>query len=264
MVAAAGSAALVVGASTTACETRASPPSGDSPNALRTEIIDTLEHDRDAFTQGLEIRDGALYEGTGIAGRSWLRVSDYPEGSVRAQVELSGQLFGEGITVTEDSVWQLTWRDGIAIERDRTSLEEIRRVEYSGEGWGICAFPDRLVVSDGSATLTFRDRDTFEVTGSVEVTDGSGSRERLNELECAADGSVYANVWTTDTIVRIDPDTGAVTDEIDASALRAALPSHGSNIGVLNGIAQVPGTDTFLVTGKYWPSMFVVRFVPDS
>lgn len=259
-----GLAAVALGAATTACETRATPPSGDSPNALRTEILDTLEHDPDAFTQGLEIRDGALYEGTGVAGQSWLRVSDYPEGSIRGQVDLPGELFGEGIAVTEDSVWQLTWRGGIAIERDRHSLEEVRRVEYSGEGWGICAFPDRLVSSDGSATLTFRDRATFEVIGSVEVTDGSGPRDRLNELECAGDGSVYANVWTTDTIVRIDPDTGSVTGEIDASALRAALPPHGSNIDVLNGIAQIPGTDTFLLTGKYWPSMFVVRFVPDS
>lgn len=254
-------AVSILGACVTACDTQASPPADETSHQLQTEIVDTLPHDPNAFTQGLEIADGALYEGTGIAGESWLRVSDFPDGTIRTTADLPGQLFGEGITVTDESVWQLTWRDGTAIERDRTSLTELRRVEYAGEGWGICALPDRLVTSDGSATLTFRDRDTFDEIGSVEVTNGSTSVDRLNELECAEDGSVYANVWTTDTIVRIDPNTGRVSAAIDATAVRNALPEDASNIDVLNGIAQIPGTDRFLVTGKYWPSMFVVRFV---
>ncbi|NLE78140.1 MAG: glutaminyl-peptide cyclotransferase [Rhodococcus sp.] len=254
-------AVSLLGASVTACDSQAAQPEDQTSNQLQTEIVDTLPHDPEAFTQGLEIADGALYEGTGIAGESWLRVSDFPEGTIRTTVDLPGQLFGEGITVTDESVWQLTWRDGVAIERDRHSLTELRRVEYAGEGWGICALPDRLVTSDGSATLTFRDRGTFDEIGSVQVTDGSASVDRLNELECAEDGSVYANVWTTDTIVRIDPNTGRVSAAIDATPVRNALPEETPNIDVLNGIAQIPGTDRFLVTGKYWPSMFVVRFV---
>lgn len=260
--AALGAAIVAVACTAAGCSEPTPEPDGEPPTPLRVEIVETLPHDPDAFTQGLEIRDGALYEGTGIAGRSWLRISDFPSGAVREQEDLPGQLFGEGITVTDDSVWQLTWRDGIAVERDRNSLAEKRRVEYDGEGWGLCTRSDEFVMSDGSATLAFRDPETFAVARTVQVHDESGPVDRLNELECADDGRVYANVWTTDTIVAIDPDSGRVTEEIDAGATRRALPQDASNIDVLNGIAEIPGTDRFLVTGKYWPAMFVVRFVP--
>lgn len=240
---------------------------GEPARELRVEVVAVHPHDPAAFTQGLEIHDGELLEGTGRVGASWVSATPIevtPErvsisDTRRTRSDAAGDLFGEGITVVGDEVWQLTWKDGVALVRDRATLTERRRVEYSGEGWGLCAQPDRLVMSDGSADLIFRDRETFAETGRVTVRDDHPVSE-LNELECADDGRVYANVWRTDEIVRIDPDTGRVDARIDASELRRSLPD-GAAVDVFNGIAEVPGTDRFLVTGKYWPTLFEVRFV---
>ncbi|MFJ8584710.1 glutaminyl-peptide cyclotransferase [Streptomyces sp. NPDC093595] len=230
---------------------------------LRAEVRGSLPHDPEAFTQGLEFRGSTLYESTGLVGRSSLRAGPAGEPpTVRA--ELPAPLFGEGITLAGDRLWQLTWRNGIAIERDPDTLAERRRVTYRGEGWGLCcrcaAGRGHLVMSDGSARLTFRDPDTFEVTGGVDVRQDGRPVTELNELECAPDGFVYANVLGTDTLVRIQPRTGAVTARIDATGL--LTPSQRRTARELNGIAAVPGTDGFLLTGKFWPRMFRVTFVP--
>ncbi|WP_245865501.1 glutaminyl-peptide cyclotransferase [Prauserella marina] len=231
----------------------------DPVERLRVEVIEDLPHDSEAFTQGLEFSGETLYEGTGLLGQSTLR-----KGKAGAEpdvtVALPDSLFGEGITVLESTVWQLTWQDGIAIERDKDTLAEVRRVNYEGEGWGIChqAEEGRLVMSDGSATLTFRDPETFEAKGTVKVTENGAEIDQLNELECVG-GTVYANVWQSDDIVRIDPATGEVTARIDASGLLE--PGEAQGADVLNGIAAYPGTDQFLITGKLWPKMFRVKFV---
>ena len=234
-----------------------SEPPSPGVVALRVEVVAEVPHDPTAFTQGLELVDGVLYEGTGLVGRSEVRATDPETGEVRARTALPGDMFGEGITVVGDRIWQLTWQHGVAIERDRESLAELRRVGYPGEGWGLCHDGGRLVMSDGSATLTFRDPASFEPVGTVEVTEGGEPLVRLNELECV-DGSVYANVWQTDRIVRIDPDSGAVVASADLSGLLSADERAATD--VLNGIAHVPGTEEFLVTGKLWPTMFRVRF----
>jgi glutaminyl-peptide cyclotransferase len=207
-------------------------------------VISVLPHDRSSFTQGLELAAGTLYEGTGLRGSSLLRATE---------------LFGEGITVMGDRIWQLTWQEEVAIERDRATLAELRRVEYSGEGWGLCFDGSRLVMSDGSDRLTFRDPATFGPTGGVSVRAAGEPVEELNELECAG-GQVWANVWGSDEILRIDPASGQVTAVVDAAGL--LTPSQRAGADVLNGIAAVPGTDEFLLTGKNWPSMFRVRFIP--
>ncbi|AWK71273.1 glutaminyl-peptide cyclotransferase [Rhodococcus oxybenzonivorans] len=246
----------------TSCSAQA-PTAADAPDAeLRVEILRTLDHDPNAFTQGLEIAGDDLFEGTGRSGESWVRATNLGSGTVRARAELPPPLFGEGITVVDDTVWQLTWRDGVAIARDRETLSEQRRVALDAEGWGICALAGSLVTSDGSSTLTFRDSRTFEAQRTVQARRDGVAVAHLNELECADDGTVYANVWTTDTLVRIDPADGGVIAAIDASALRDALPPGPRDVDVLNGVAQIPGTDRFLLTGKYWPRMFEVRFVP--
>ncbi|HEX7308650.1 glutaminyl-peptide cyclotransferase [Lentzea sp.] len=218
------------------------------------EVLQKIPHDATAFTQGLELADGVLYEGTGLEGESTMRALDPSTGNVRKKVDLPADFFGEGITVVGDTIWQITWRNGVAIERDRGTLNELRRVSYRGEGWGICDDGKRLVMSDGTAKLTFRDPKTFAETGSVQVTRGGQPLTQLNELECV-DGLVWSNVWKTDEIVRIDPSTGQVTNTYDLASLK---PS--GDVDVLNGIAHVPGTDEFLVTGKNWPTIFRVRF----
>ncbi|MEU3749358.1 MULTISPECIES: glutaminyl-peptide cyclotransferase [Streptomyces] len=239
------------------------PPAAPRIQLLRAVTRETLPHDPRAFTQGLEFRGATLYESTGRVGESSLRAG--PPGKPPTRyVELPAPLFGEGITLTGSTLWQLTWRNGIAIERDPTTLAERRRVGYQGEGWGLChqrhAGRERLVMSDGTDRLTFRDPDTFTVTGGINVHQDGRPVTRLNELECTSDGSVYANVYPTDTILRIDPDTGTVTANIEATGLLTASERRGAR--QLNGIAAVPGTDTFLITGKLWPHMFQVTFVP--
>ncbi|MET9882036.1 glutaminyl-peptide cyclotransferase [Streptomyces sp. NPDC006430] len=227
---------------------------------LRVKVLTSLPHDPKAFTQGLEMAGDTLYEGTGISGRSSVRAGRPGEGpTVRAA--LPAPLFGEGVTVLGRTLWQLTWQNRTAIERDAKTLAELRRVPYPDDGWGVCLQRDRrrLVTSDGSSRLTFRDPSTLAKTGEVAVAEEGRPVTELNELECVG-GAVYANVLFTNRIVRIDPATGAVTASIDASGLlRDDELVTGST---LNGIAAVPGTDQFLVTGKFWPKIFRVAFVP--
>jgi glutamine cyclotransferase len=229
---------------------------------LRAEVRDTLPHDPQAFTQGLEFRGDSLYESTGLVGRSSLRAGR-PGKPPAVYAELKAPLFGEGITLSGDKLWQLTWRNGTAIERDPTTLAERRRFTYQGEGWGLChqrlSGRQRLVMSNGTDRLTFRDPSTFKATGSIDVRQDGQPVTGLNELECAPDGFIYSNVYPTDTIVRIDPGTGTVTAHIDATGL--LTPSERSGAQALNGIATVPGTKLFLITGKLWPRMFKVSFV---
>ncbi len=231
-------------------------PAPAEPEKLKVQVLTTLPHDSAAFTQGLEFSGETLFEGTGLVGRTSVRSG--PAGAAPAVKMDVPQVFGEGITVLERTLWQITWQDGVAIERDAGSLVERRRVNYTGEGWGLCHQErnGRLVMSDGSSKLTFRDPASFDVTGAVDT-----GRDELNELECVGD-SVYANVWRSDQILRIDPSNGQVTGEIDASGLLGA--GEQGSADVLNGIAAIPGTDEFLITGKLWPKMFRVKFVPNK
>jgi glutaminyl-peptide cyclotransferase len=237
------------------------PAVPDDVPRLRVQVLSTLPHDRAAFTQGLELSGGTLYESTGLEGRSSVRAGA-PGGPPSTVVPLPSALFGEGLTVAGSRLWQLTWTNGIAIERDATSLAELRRVSYDGEGWGLChqrrAQGTRLVMSDGSDRLTFRDPVTFAPAGQVTVHSRTGTYDQLNELECVGD-LVYANVWQTDEILRIDPADGAVTGIIDASGLLTEEQRSGAD--VLNGIAAIPGSDDFLITGKLWPVIFRVKFL---
>jgi glutaminyl-peptide cyclotransferase len=239
------------------CAAAATDPAG--VERLRPAVLAELPHDTDAFTQGLELApDGTLYEGTGLAGRSQIRELDPATGAVRREVPLPGRLFGEGITVVDDRIWQLTWRDGVALEWDRAGLTLRRQVPIEGEGWGLCRDGDRLVRSDGTDRLRFHDLESFAETGSVAVTlDGEPVTE-LNELECV-EGQVWANIWQTDRIVRIDPADGRVTAVVDAAGLLD--PERRADADVLNGIAALGG-DEYLLTGKLWPASFRVRFTP--
>lgn len=228
------------------------------------QVLAARPHDPGAWTQGLQLDgDGRLYESTGLRGRSSIREVDVASGGVRRAAPLPRDHFGEGLAIVEDRLIQLTWQEGVAHVWDAATLEPIGTFDYAGEGWGLCFDGERLVMSDGSQRLTFRDADTFAVTGSVEI-DGAGlPAMRFNELECV-DGLVWANAWLTDTIVRIDPIAARVTGVLDLEGVLDQWPEAIDRGGdeppdVLNGIAWDAAAGTFLVTGKLWPALFEIR-----
>lgn len=221
-------------------------------------IVAVHPFDESSFTQGLEVEEGGtLLVGTGWQGQSRIYRSTL-EGEELASADLDPSYFGEGVTRHGAHIWQLTWQDGVAVKRDAGTLDEIGRAAYPGEGWGLCSTGEELIMSDGSDQLRRLNPDTFEELGRFSVTlDGAG-RSGLNELECVGE-DIYANVFLSTDILRIGAD-GAVTAVIDASGLpnnAAADPNH-----VLNGIAHLPGTDRFLMTGKRWPDLYEVELAP--
>lgn len=223
------------------------------------EVVSTVAHDPTAFTQGLEHHDGFLLESTGGYGTSDRRRVDPDTGEVASRVALPPTQFGEGLTVADGRLIQLTWREGVAHIADPGTLQATAQWTYATEGWGICFDGERLAMSDGSASVVFRHRHTFEPVGTVEVTLDGRPLGLLNELECA-DGLIWANVWLSTDIVAIEPATGEVRAVVDAAAL---VPQGlDDEDAVLNGIARRPGTDTFWVTGKLWPVLYEVRLVP--
>ena len=223
-------------------------------------MVASHPHDTSAFTQGLLWFDGLVYESTGLRGESVLRVVDLPTGRVLQETAADPRHFGEGLALVGDQLIWLTWQAGTAGVYHWDTLEQTGSFAYIGEGWGLCHDGDRLVMSDGSNTLTFRHATTFEVMGTVPVTRADGSPvNRLNELECIGE-DVWANVWLTDRIVVIDPDNGAVIAEADMAGIISPHPALTDSNDVLNGIAYRPDTGTFLITGKRWPTIFEVRF----
>lgn len=231
------------------------------PPVYTFEVINSYPHDPAAFTQGLVFDGETLYEGTGLNGRSSLRRVDLASGQVLQQVDLEPEYFGEGITVWEDRIIQLTWQSQRGFVYDKTTFERIGEFTYPTEGWGITHDGRRLIMSDGSATLYFWDPETFTPVDSVDVYDVSGPVMRLNELEYI-NGEVWANVWLTDLIARIDPVTGQVLGWVDLTDLLP--PEERVGADVLNGIAYMPESDRLFVTGKLWPKLFEIRVIPAS
>lgn len=232
------------------------------PAQLRAEVLATYPHDPEAFTQGLLLHDGTLYESTGLYGHSSLRQVELATGKVLRRVDLPAELFGEGLALADNRLVQLTWREGVALTYDLASLAKSGQFTFSGEGWGLCFDGTQFIQSDGSHRLTFRDPATFAVTRQLAVTMQEQKVSALNELECVGD-AVYANVWLTDRIVEVSTLNGTVRATIDAGGL--LTPAERDALGhdaILNGIAHDPANDTFLLTGKLWPKLFRVRFVP--
>ena len=223
------------------------------------EILGEIDHDPAAFTQGLIVDDGTVFESTGLYGESSVRELDRTTGEVLRQEPLAPELFGEGLELVDDRLVQLTWQEETLVVWGRDDFVAQDPITYEGEGWGLCLDDDVLVMSDGSSQLTMRDPQSFAELSRVEVTLDGAPRDMLNELECV-DGWVFSNVWMTNDIVVIDPDSGEIVAVIDASSLDAEV-ADAPDRDVLNGIAYDPDTDTFLVTGKLWPTIFEVRFV---
>lgn len=229
------------------------------PEDLVIRVVESYPHDPEAFTQGLLFHEDAVYESTGLRGESTVRRVDLETGEVEQKTDLDEAHFAEGLARVGDRLFQLTWRAGLAIVYDVETLEKVDEHEYTGEGWGICHDGERLIMSSGNDRLQFRDPETFEKLGEVRVTRAGRRLRRLNELECV-DGLVFANVWMEDHIARIDPETGRVTAWIDAGDLLPREDRHGGE-DVLNGIAYLPDSGHFLLTGKYWSRMFEVELV---
>ena len=235
----------------------ASPAPDTRPPVYGYEVVRTFPHDPTAFTQGLVIRDGVLLESTGRAPSSVRRVR-LEDGVVLQKHELAPEYFGEGLTEIDGRLITLTWNNGVGFVWNAADLKPIARFNYAGEGWGLTHNGARLILSDGSAALRFLDPETFAETGRVAVTLNGRPVRQLNELEWI-DGEVWANVWQTHYIVRIDPASGRVVGIIDLSGLLPAGTIKDPNDDVLNGIAWDDKHRRLFVTGKNWPSLFEIR-----
>ena len=243
--------------SSTASDTAALQPD-DVVRSLRVDVLRRFPHDTTAYTQGLLWWAGKLYESTGQYGESTLRRIDPMTGVVEQLVEISPAYFGEGLARVDDRLIMLTWKAQRAFVHDLDDFAQLGTLRYAGEGWGLCNDGTRLIMSSGSDILSFRDGESFDEIGQVRVTLRGRPLTQLNELECMGD-EVYANVYQRDFLVRIDPATGRVTHQIDATGL--LTPAEARGVDVLNGIAYNPESDTFYITGKDWPTMFEVRFI---
>jgi glutamine cyclotransferase len=223
------------------------------------QVVRSYPHDRASFTQGLIVRDGFFYEGTGHYGQSALRKVKIETGEVLQHKALDAQYFGEGITEWKGSLLQLTWESQIGFVYDATTFERTGTFAYKGEGWGLTHDGTRLILSDGTPKLRFLDPTTFKETGGITVRDPRGPVEDLNELEFVK-GEVFANVWQSDRIARIDPKDGRVTGWIDLAGLTTTGDPNNPD-AVLNGIAYDAGTDRLFVTGKWWPRVFEITLI---
>jgi glutamine cyclotransferase len=223
-------------------------------------VIHAYPHDRNAFTQGLVVEDGILYEGTGLWGQSTLRRVDLETGAVLQSYALPAEYFGEGITTLGNKIYQLTWQSHVGFIYDKQTFELLSQFSYPSQGWGLTHDGERLIMSDGTPLLHFLDPATLEEIGQVVVRDRGGPVFDLNELEYIH-GEVWANVWQTDRIARIDPESGQVLGWIDLSGLLSP-EDLAQPVDVLNGIAYDAERDHLFVTGKLWPKLFEIELVP--
>jgi len=260
--------------------------------AYRCKVVRTYPHDPQAWTQGLAYENGILYEGTGLYGQSTLIKRNLETGEVLKIERLPPKYFGEGITVFGDRIIQLTWKSQTGFAYDKNTFRLLREFSYRGEGWGLTHNDKQLIMSDGTATLRFLDPNTFAETRRITVRDEGRPINDLNELEFIPDetelssqltvpssqspansqpttdnrqlargshGSIFANIWYSDSVVAIDPETGRVTGRLDLSAL---YPRPYGSEAVLNGIAFLPQSRHLLVTGKLWPRIYEIELSP--
>lgn len=221
------------------------------------KVIAEYPHDPKAFTQGLVVSNGALYEGTGLEGESSLRRVDLASGKVKLRMDLDRLYFGEGVAVLDGTIYQLTWRNRMAILYDLESMNYLKTIRYAGEGWGLTTDGKQLILSDGSSTLKFLKPATFEVTKRLAVKAGKQAINNLNELEYV-DGEIWANIWYSDRIARISPETGDVLGWIDLSTLWPQK-QRPTKEHVLNGIAYDADKKRIFVTGKNWPKLYEIE-----
>ena len=232
-----------------------------APKLYTYEIVNTYPHDITSYTQGLEFYKGELYDSTGQYGESKLRKLDYKNGTVLKTINLNSAYFGEGLSVLNDKIYQLTWKEGRGLVYDVNSLEQIETFNYgqSKEGWGLCNDGQKLYKSDGSEFLWFLNPITLAEEGSIQAYTNKGKLTNLNELEWV-NGKIYANRYQKNGVAIINPHNGAIEAVIDFKALRTKVTKH-QGLDVLNGMAYNPQTKTLFVTGKRWDKLFEVRII---
>lgn len=222
-------------------------------------VIHTYPHDRDAFTQGLFYDNGFLYEGTGQETGSSLRETELTTGKVLRQLNLEPPLFGEGITLYNDRIYQVTWRSKVGFVYDKATFNQINKIYYQSEGWGLTTIKDQIVMSDGTNVLYFIEPEMFTVVSRLEVYDNEKKADQLNELEYI-NGEIWANIWMTDLIARIDPVSGKIIAYIDLKGILKD-PDTDTSVNVLNGIAYDKAGNRIFITGKNWPNMFEIKLI---
>ena len=223
-------------------------------------IVNSFPHDPMAFTQGLAWDQGIVYEGTGQLGKSSLRKVELQTGKIEQKIDNAEDIFGEGITVYQNKIYQLTWKNKTAFVYDKSGFTLIKSYHYPRQGWGITNDAKNLIVSDGTATLYFLNPETLTEQRNIKVHDNSEDIKYLNELEYIK-GKIYANIWNSDKIAIINPNDGRVEGWIDLSGLREQLVSD-QKIDVLNGIMYDKEESRLFVTGKFWPTLFEIKLIP--
>lgn len=231
-----------------------------APKKYTYRVIKTFPHDPDAYTQGLFYKDGFLYEGTGQNGSSTVRKVELETGKVLQSINIERKHFGEGIALFNDKIYELTWTSDIGFVYDFTTFKQERTFSYNTQGWGLTTNGKDLIMSDGSNTIYYMEPDNFTETKRIEVFDNKGPVDMLNELELIK-GDLYANVYQTDLIVIINPETGMVKGVIDFKGLLKDS-DRTDHVDVLNGIAWDETGNRFFVTGKLWPKLFQVEIIP--
>ena len=227
----------------------------DNESTTPVIVLERVEHDDQAFTQGFLIWNHTLYESTGLYNHSTLREVNLEDGSIIRSIDLPEDEFGEGLALVNETLYVLTWKAGVVHRYDRSTFAELGDLTYEGEGWGLCWNGEHLAMSNGSSSIAFRDPDTFAIERTIEVTLNGSPISNLNELECVGD-HILANVWFDDVILEIDKDSGNVSMVLDASNLLTSEEAQEAN--VLNGIAWNHDESDLWITGKLWPAMFRV------
>ncbi len=231
-----------------------------TPAAWTYKLVNIFAHDPKAFTQGLVFEDGFLYEGTGLNGRSELRKVDLETGNVLQTHKLPDEFFGEGITIYGNRIIQLTYQSNVGFVYNKETFELLQEFNYPTEGWGLTHDGKNLIMSDGTPMLYFLDPETFVQINKIMVLDQDSPVWGLNELEYI-DGQIYANVWPTERIVKIEPETGEVIGWIDAEGILAP-EDHSEPVDVFNGIAYDPAGHRLFVTGKFYPKLYEIKLIP--
>jgi glutamine cyclotransferase len=226
------------------------------------QVLNTYPHDQSAFTEGLAFEDGVLYESTGLYGYSNLRRVELETGKILQIRELPNQYFGEGITIYKNKIIQLTWKSNLGFVYYKSNFELLQEFNYPTEGWGITYDRNCLIMSDGTSTLHFLDPETFKEISQIEVYENDIPVTKINELEYVQ-GEIFANIWLTERIARINPLTGQVTGWIDLKGILSP-EDCSEKVDVLNGIAYDAKNNRLLVTGKFWPKLFEIELIKDE